>query len=351
MCLLLMSMSHILFNQNSNFTKRNIVILLLGIAISLPISAREPSEDTRDLTVDFSTSLTTYEYLKDQDFAALDAMVNKWNNPEVRDIDGLWTLSVNWGSCTSGINWKESIHFMQKWQKSNPESIAAVIAETKCWIDGAWSIRGSESSADVDPVAMKVFTERIEHAEKILKDSKAFASKNPLWYDTYLGIAIAMKLDSSFIENMFNEGVSKYPDYHGLYIRMIQYWAPNNGRSTDWKKIDDIVNQAVSMTSSKDGITNYARLYAWVGYQQKLEFDFFKNSLVSWPKMRASYEELVKRYPSDSNLNEFAVYACRAGDKDSYLKLRTQIKRRVLKYKWPSNYSIDLCDHVFTNTP
>jgi hypothetical protein len=115
----------------------------------------------------------------------------------------------------------------------------------------------------------------------------------------------------------------------------------------NWGKVDEVISQAVSNTAAMDGSGNYALLYAQLNGLQKSEFDLFHDSLVSWPKMRASFEELVRRYPSADNLNAFAAFACHADDRSTFLNIRPQIIDRILPYRWPGNYSYDLCDHKF----
>ncbi len=307
-----------------------------------------PSNNLFDLYQPDSISIF-YGNLRDDDFAAMDALMHKWNNKDERDEDGLWQLNGFWVACTMRIQdlGKESLTYFQKWRKSNPKSTGAAIAESSYWMHSAWSIRGRAADHDVDPVAMKVFTERSGRAEQILKDSKAFSTDNPLWYMAYLDLAIATKREDQFIQALFNESISKHPYYQPLYVLMTQHWLPITGEKANWQKVEELVSQATSLISNKDDASIYARIYSNIGYRQKIEFNLFKESFASWPTMRDSFESLVKQYPSANNLNEFAVYACRASDKDTYLKIRAQIRGHELPRKWPSNYSLDMCDHMF----
>lgn len=291
-------------------------ILFLSIIISLPIIAKASSMNIHSFNQDVNTIAGMYEYKLNENFAALDTQINKWNNPEERDQDGLWKLlsTTHWGGCY-GSHWQESLQFYQKWLKFNPESAGAATAESRCWIDAAWAIRGGKYNPSDDPVAMNIFTPRIEKAEQILKDSKKFSASNPLWYLLYLDLAISTKRDDKFIESIFNEGITKFPSFQELYFLMTKHWAARSGEKANWQKVNEVINQAVTLTSNSDGISNYARLYSWIAYRQSLELNIFQDGLISWPKMRESYEDLVRRYPSPNNLNDFAVYACRAGDK------------------------------------
>lgn len=288
--------------------------------------------------------------LDEEDFAALDILMRKWNDPKERDHNGEWKLDsfrqvfVNYSS--GKRDWKGDLQRIKRWQAFNPKSAGAAIAEAKYWAAYAWHIRGNETSTQADPVALRVFGERMQRAEKVLQEAKDFSVDNPLWYEAYLDIAVATKRKDKFIEALFNEAIRRHPHFQPLYLNMAKHWVPRSGDMADWSKVDGVIKQAVSNAAEMDSASNYALLYAQISELQKFEFDLFRDSLVSWVKMRDSYEGLVKRYPSADNLNEFAAFACRANDKSAYLNIRPLIKHIVPK-KWPGNYSYDLCDRRF----
>lgn len=244
--------------------------------------------------------------------------------------------------------WKDNIALIKRWRQFNRKSPWAAIAEAKYWSAYAWHIRGGCTDCeDVDPVAMKIFHERMQQAEQVLKDSKGFASDNPLWYETYLDIVIDTKRDEKFVQSLFDEGIRKFPHFQQLYVVMSYQWTPLYGGKADWKKVDELANYAVKLTSDTDGTSNFAWVYARISFQLRIEVDILQESLVSWSKMRDSFKEMIERYPGDENLNDFAAFACRAGDKDAYLFVRPKIQDRIIPEKWPSNYPLDLCDHRF----
>lgn len=291
-----------------------------------------------------------FQDLNELDFASLDALIERWNNPKERDRNGEWKLdgfrgALNYFSQIS--DWHGNLERIQKWRKFNPESPGAAIAEARYWVAYAWHIRGYEYNSDVDPVAIKVFHQRMQRAEQALKESRPYAANNPLWYETYLEVSIDDKREDKFTAQLFDEGIRKQPYYQPLYVEMAKRWSHWSGKDTDWRKVDDLVNRAVALTKPLDGNIDYALLYAQINDRQKIEFHLFQGSLVSWPRMKDSFEEWVRRYPSDDNLNEFAAFACRAGDREAYLRMRPRIQGRIVPGKWPSNYSIDLCDHRF----
>lgn len=290
-----------------------------------------------------------YENMEDLDYEALDLLMEKWNDSKQRDINGEWKLDGYRGAIylySDNRNLKEYFEFAEGWKKTNPKSVGAVIAEASYWHTYAWKIRDYKNEQDEDPVALKIFNDRLKRADQLLLRTKKYASNNPLWYKYSLQTAIALKKNISTINGIFNEAVIKYPNYQPLYEEMNNYWAPTQGKA-NWSKVDEIINLAVDKTAKVEGEANYAWLYSQVFDQQRIEFDVFRYSNVSWKRMKGSYEELVQRYPSAYNLNRFAMFACKAEDKATFLNLRPRIRDNIIKEAWPSNYSVDLCDHRF----
>lgn len=290
--------------------------------------------------------------LEDEDFAALDTQVDEWNSPKQRLPNGFWKLAAlpaAFNRDPQEMAWDEPLKRIQRWKQSNPRSTGAAIAEARYWMMYAWHIRGCrcKQGRQIDPVALKVFMERMRRAEQVLLDAREYAASSPLWFQTYLDIASDTRRSEDFIQKLFEEGVRKFPSYLPLYTSMAGYWAPWDGNGTDWEKLDALVNRAVAATHDTDDGDNYARIYAEISASQKIETDIMKLSLLSWQKMRSAYKGMVKRYPSMDNLNQFAAFACRAGDKETYLTLSVRIQGHVMPEMWPNNYSIDMCNHRF----
>lgn len=290
-----------------------------------------------------------YENLGEEDFAALDAVMQKWNNPEERDQNGEWKLdsfrSVFVNYSKTGRDWKGDLQRLKKWRAANPRSAGAAIAEAKYWVAYAWRIRGN--AYQTDPFALRVFRERMQRAEQVLKDSKSYASGNPLWYEAYLDIAVTTRRNKKFIGTLFNDAVRKFPYFQPLYLDMAKYWASRLTDNPDWKKADDVIRRAAANTAKIDGSSDYAMLYSQLGGLQSCECNLFDESRISWEKMRSSFKDLVKRYPSTGNLNRFAAFACRANDKRAFLDIAPRIVDHIIPGKWLTGYSYDACRHQF----
>ena len=64
--------------------------------------------------------------------------------------------------------------------------------------------------------------------------------------------------------------------------------------------------------------------------------------------MKLGFEDMMVRHPKSKwNLNNFAKFACMAGDSKTFLVLRKQIGKGVIDAAWPKNTSLDLCETKF----
>jgi hypothetical protein len=108
----------------------------------------------------------------------------------------------------------------------------------------------------------------------------------------------------------------------------------------------EFVEDAVRRTRATDGAAMYAGLYqAYAG----VEFDKpFRELGIPWAKMKAGFEDLMARYPSPWNVNHYASFACRANDKEAFLKLLPKLSSPNIRQRaWPTGYSLENCKETF----
>ena len=97
-----------------------------------------------------------------------------------------------------------------------------------------------------------------------------------------------------------------------------------------------------------EGKILYARLY-WTYASIESNRHPFDDLGIPWRLMKAGFEDLLKRYPSNWNINGYARFACQAGDKATFLKLLPRLEQGALRgYAWPGGYSFDACKTTFT---
>jgi len=281
------------------------------------------------------------------DYAALDAMIDGWNDPAVRNRDGKWKLdALLWFHGDTNYDYAERTLARQKeWGAQNPHSDGAAITSAMFWNGYAWHARGGGYANSVTETGWQLFRERLQKAERILLDSRSYASDNPVWYYVYINVALGLGWDKQQILDLYREAAGKEPQFYWNSFAAARAALPKWGGNREL--MDQVARLAAEFSSATDGDILYTRTYWYIS--NDLDKDLFSDTLVSWPRMRSGFRELLDRYPdSDRNLNFFAAFACRAGDRDTYLELMHAIgDDRILESAWKKDYTRDACNRRF----
>lgn len=204
-------------------------------------------------------------------------------------------------------------------RQADPNSIAAVLAESIFWYQYAWDARGNGYARTVTPAGWKLFRERLAGARNVLDESKGRAAANPLWYYAMLQIATDEGWREEDFDAVYEEALKRYPDFFIFYFAKARHLLPKWGGDMD--NYDDFVNRTVQATRATDGVSMYARLY-WSYDGAQVEGNLFAESRANWPRMKKGFEDLMARYPDSYwNLNSFASFACKARDRETFVTL------------------------------
>jgi hypothetical protein len=283
-------------------------------------------------------------------YAALDDLLDRWAKADERFDDGrahVMAFDVGLDLISqrnkTTKDWEQSLGQIREWRQQNPASTAVDIAEANLLKNWAWSARGSGYARSVTEEGWKLFRARLDRAEAVLLHSKDRSSGNPLWYTEYLEIAVANSWDSAEFRALYDAAITRFPDFLPLYNRMIRSLQPRWGGS--FEQIDAYVAEVVKQTEARQGKVMYARLYWYLANAEGDDFALFEDSAANWADMKTGFKQIIAATPkSNWNLNNFASFACRAGDADTYRKLRKQIGEKIYEEAWPSNYSMEVCD-------
>lgn len=282
--------------------------------------------------------------------AVLEQRVNEWNSSSCLLDDGRPRLTALIPGYSEAFryekDWSKSLHRVNTLRQQYPKSPFAALAQAQYWIDHAWEARGSGYASSVAPDAWKLFRERLEKAEQVLTETKSYASELPNWYVQMITVQSTLDRPAGERDKTFLEGTKKFKTFQPIYFTMLNFLSPKWGGS--WGTVDNLVKWSVENTKDTEGDTMYARLY-WAASSGLPEGEnVFKSSRASWQKMKKGFEDLMTRYPKSKwNLNNFARFACLAGDKKTFLALRRQVGKDVIHDAWPRNTSVDLCDNKF----
>jgi hypothetical protein len=121
------------------------------------------------------------------------------------------------------------------------------------------------------------------------------------------------------------------PLYYQTYFEALEHFLPKwHG---DAEAIERFARAAVERTATQEGRGMYARIY-WYASQTEYGNDLFNKSLAVWRQMRDGFDDVIARYPDPWNLNNYARFACLAGDKSKTRELLARIGPSVVHQAW-----------------
>lgn len=301
--------------------------------------------DGPDAVAGYAAEISNF-FWNDEGF--LKREINDWNTPACVFEDGRPRVAVLRDGYNQAFSnesdWSKSLARVEYLKKKFPNEAFAAMAEARYWSAYAWDARGGGYASSVSEDGWKLFRERLEQAERVLLDTKSYAAQLPDWYDEMINVQSSLSRPEGERDQVFLEGVKRYPAYYPIYFTMLNYLLPKWGGT--WRTVDNMVKWSVEHTQAQEGMSMYARLYWVVGGDP--EVNLFKDTFASWPKMKRGFEDLMARHPKSKwNLNNFAKFACMAGDKQTFLALRGQLGKDVIDAAWPQTTSLDLCETKF----
>lgn len=237
---------------------------------------------------------------------------------------------------------------VQGWRSADPNSPGAALLEVSYWRHAAWQARGSGFANTVSPEGWRLFHERLERASKILTDSQSYAATNPLWYKESLDVNLWLGVPLQRQFTLYERGIEAFPDYYPLHCHMVNALLPQWGGSSG--AVARFIESVVKRSPRAIKAQMYTRVWWCVDASTSVDVNVFRNMGASWARMKEGFESLNESYPGSLwNQSNYASFACRAGDVVTYRRLRSELGDRINTYAreaFPSNMSLDLCDHL-----
>ena len=285
------------------------------------------------------------------DFDQLESMSSQYRTEKSRTSGGLWSLSRFYSALDETIEKQSNgedrdAQFealderIQKWTDKFPDSPTGHIARSQALIERAWAHRGGGYASTVKPESWAPFKHYIAMARANLEHFKSVASVDPRWYEAMILIARAENWDRSEFDALLNEALEREPLFYQTYFSALEYLLPKwHG---NMEEIEDFAQDAVEKTREQEGLAIYARIY-WYASQSQYKDDIFNNTLVEWSQMKDGFEDIISRYPDAWNLNNYARFACLAGDKPKTIELLKRVESSVVAEAWATPLLKDRC--------
>ena len=316
------------------------LLLLLSASLLLPMQSRAATEMEERAAI---RSSTRNAFLK-EDFSQLEEVSLNYRSTKSRTPSGIWKLTVFHAGILEAIDeraraqereaaFRELEGMTTRWAERHPNSPSARIAHSSVLISHAWAFRGEGYASTVKPEAWAPFRKYIAMARANLEDHKSIAAVDPRWYQVMLTVAKAQGWVRDEFDRLVDEALDREPLFYETYFRALEYLLPQWHGGT--REIEDFARNAVQRTSKQEGQGMYARIY-WFASQSEFRNRLFRDSKVAWPLMKSGFDDVIAGYPDAWNLNNYAKFACLAGDKLKARELLERTKLSIMSEAWQS---------------
>ena len=291
--------------------------------------------------------------IKKNDFKTLTELANKYMKNESRTSSGKWKLRLLYKGIFSTFNmdmtdkkyWNDLEKNILKWTKDYPNEPISHIVYGSLIYHKAWMYRGSSYAKNVKKNNWTLFYKELNKAKKYISDHKTIAFNDPQWYVLMLSIARGESLNEKLFEKLFDEALKKYPDYYPIYEYALHYMSPNWNNFTK-EEIEKNAKRVLNISKDEDG--TYARYYLMANdiiYRDSL----FYSSNLDWSLLSKSIDKVLKKYPTQYNINNFAYLSCLSNNKDKTIELMNKITDKSILKIWKNNENFNRCNELDKN--
>jgi len=239
--------------------------------------------------------------------------------------------------------WEADRSALEQWRQQAPDSLAGALVEAIYWRAYASQLRLG-AVGHLTKEAMAFYQEQLGHGVARLRQVKAQANTCPLWHSLNISLQLEGAGSRRTAASAYLEAVQAFPNDLQIHFAMSRAYSPRWGGSA--AQFDQFARRAAYFTKSVEGSGMYARLY-WREDGNGSEAIQFREQrgLPEWRMVKAGFEDLLQRHPQDQRgRNKFASFACRANDRETYLRLRQELGERVMPELWPDVASVEACD-------
>ena len=240
--------------------------------------------------------------------------------------------------------WDDYRKRLERWRSEQPQSRGAVLAAAAYWLAYAWDARGSGYANTVSPEGAALFRDRVRKALRVLDEAPSTARDNPVWYQLKLSGQLYTGSAQEEMDATLEAGTVAFPRYWPLRLLRLSGLHPRWRGS--FEAIDTYIARQVTKVDGEEQAVLYTRLY-WATQQLLTPpASVFEQTHADWVTMAAGFRTMQKQFPiSFWNRQNFAVFACRAGDAASYRELRPGIEEFIHHDAWQAPVTLDTCDY------
>ena len=178
------------------------------------------------------------------------------------------------------------------WRAARPKSDLARLASLAMWTDQAWRVRGDGLASAVSPDIEARMSDATERAGETLKALPQSAFDSPLAYQAALDWGRVSGTDREALDELFEGGTAKFPDYLPLYTERARHLLPRwMGEPGEW---ETMAKKRADQIGGYEGDVFYARIVwnltqSFAGLSAESRFDT--------DRVQRGLETLQKQFP------------------------------------------------------
>jgi Domain of unknown function (DUF4034) len=316
------------------------ILILLAVAWSGYISAAEQNpnsnpckiseEDAAGLNGDFSADAhalhnlmdTTARILKEEKFVELDCLADQARSGKERLPGGSWRIHVLYQGLrkpapypmhATQVDWTRHLQRLQRWVNARPKSITARVALALAYLDYAADARGSGYADTVSDSGWKLFGQRTDKAQQILKKAATLAAKCPEWYVAMQMVSVNQSWPVAQARALFEDANKLEPEYYTYARDLAYYLLPK------WSGEEGDTEKFVQEAGDRIGGDKGDILYFQVAAASYVICGCDDDPRLSWDRIKRGFEASEKLYGvSMENLNRIAYLASYFGERDPF---------------------------------
>jgi hypothetical protein len=240
-------------------------------------------------------------------------------------------------------SWETERAALDQWRREKPDSLAGALVEAIYWRAYASQLRLG-AVGHLQKEAMAFYQEQLGHGIARLQQVRAQANTCPLWHSLNISLQLEGAGSRRSAASAYLDAVQVFPHDLQIHFAMSRAYSPHWGGTA--AQFDQFARRAAFFTKAVEGNGMYARLY-WREDGSGSDAIQFREQrgLPDWHMVKAGFEDLLQRHPQDlRGRNKFASFACRANDRETYLRLRQELGEHIVPDLWPDAASVEACD-------
>lgn len=293
-------------------------------------------------------SQCTVFLLETRDYKALDELIESLLSQKARTSSGLWAQGFYYAGIEKYLSTARSDEDLDgmdgelaDWLDFNKKSDSARLAISMSKLKRAWLYRGNKYSGDTSEESFDLFHKQVSMALKFLLENEGISQRDPEWFTQLFSVLRSQKnVDEKSYMAFVDQAVSLYPDYYPIYFSASVYFLPKwHG---DAASFDNFAKYATRNLDPVNAKAVYARIY-WANVCSQCGERDVANWRDHWDDIRDGFDEIVKDYPDQWNINNYARIACSAYDQDKTIEIMKKIDGEANPDAWDRQFSYSYC--------